>query len=223
MFTLEKVSKHYPQGGSTIKAVDDVDLSIAQGEFLIVEGASGSGKSTLLQLLGALDRPSSGTLTFEGNDLGQLKDRELSDLRLNAFGFVFQQFNLIPTLNAGENIEAALAPSRLSSSDRRARASDLLARVGLSERIDHLPSKMSGGEQQRVAIARALANDPRVILADEPTGNLDSTTGGDIVGLLSDLCHDEGRTVILVTHDQSITVHGGRRQTMRDGRFIPAA
>lgn len=220
VYILDKAAKHFRQGSVLIKAVDEIDLEIAQGEFLVIEGASGSGKSSLLQLLGALDRPTSGSVTFEGDDLAALKDRELADLRLRAFGFVFQQFNLIPTLSAGENIEAALAPRKMSSDARKSKRAELLERVGLADRTAHLPSQLSGGEQQRVAIARALANDPRVILADEPTGNLDSATGEEIVKLLADLSAQEGRTVILVTHDRAVAELGGRHLWMRDGAFV---
>lgn len=220
VYVLDKAAKHFRQGSVLIKAVDEIDLGIAHGEFLVIEGASGSGKSSLLQLLGALDRPTSGSVTFEGDDLAAIKDRELADLRLRAFGFVFQQFNLIPTLSAGENVEAALAPRGMSSDARKTKRAELLERVGLGDRADHLPSQLSGGEQQRVAIARALANDPRVILADEPTGNLDSATGEEIVRLLAGLSADEGRTVILVTHDRAVAELGGRHLWMRDGAFV---
>ena len=220
LYRVNDLSKHYKQGSALIKAVDEISLDVRSGEFLVIEGASGSGKSTLLQLMGALDRPTSGTVAFEGQDLADLKDKELADLRLRAFGFVFQQFNLIPTLTALENVEAPLAPRHMSSADRRARSSALLERVGLGDRAGHLPSQLSGGEQQRVAIARALANEPRVILADEPTGNLDSRTGEEIVRLLADLSETEGRTVILVTHDRAVAEVGGRRLWMRDGAFV---
>ena len=162
---------------SDVHAVREIDLTLAAGESVAIVGPSGSGKTTLLQLLGALDRPSGGELFFEGKDIGRLGDRALSELRLDVLGFVFQQFNLIPTLTAAQNVEIALAPTASTRTERRERVFDLLAAVGLAERADHVPSKLSGGEQQRVAIARALANDPHVLLADEPTGNLDSTTG----------------------------------------------
>ena len=155
-YELRNVSKHYDQGSTAVRAVDDVDLVIDQGEFVVVTGTSGSGKSTMLQLLGALDRPTGGELLFEEEDLASLPDRRLADLRLRAFGFVFQQFNLIPTLTATENVEAALAPTRMERGDRHDRCVELLDQVGLAERGHHLPSQLSGGEQQRVAIARAL-------------------------------------------------------------------
>ncbi|HET9847798.1 MAG TPA: ABC transporter ATP-binding protein, partial [Candidatus Dormibacteraeota bacterium] len=177
MYELKDVSRLYRQGSATIRAVDGVNLKIEPGNFLVIEGRSGSGKSTLLQLLGGLDVPSSGQVFFETRDMARMSDSELTDLRSKSLGFVFQQFNLIPTLSARENVEAALAPRRMKAADRAARSRGLLEEVGLADRTRHLPSQLSGGEQQRVAIARALANEPRVILADEPTGNLDSRTG----------------------------------------------
>jgi putative ABC transport system ATP-binding protein len=219
MYKLEQVTRIYRQGSKTIAAVDQVDLAIAPGEFLVIEGRSGSGKTTLLQLLGALDRPTSGRIAFEGSDLAAISDRQLASLRLRAFGFVFQQFNLIPTLTARENIEAALAPARWKSAARRERARQLLDEVGLGGRADHLPAQLSGGEQQRVAIARALANAPRVILADEPTGNLDSRTGDEIMELLRNLSSRHGPTIVLVTHDRDVAAQAQRVLHMGDGRL----
>jgi len=187
IYELHGISKTYDQGANEIHAVRDVDLTIDEGEFLVVVGPSGSGKTTLLQLLGGLDRPTAGEIRFEGRDMARLKDGELSDLRLRTLGFIFQQFNLIPTLTAAQNVEVALAPRKLSAHARHERARWLLESVGLATRAHHVPSKLSGGEQQRVAIARALANEPRVLLADEPTGNLDSTTGEEIIQLLMSL------------------------------------
>lgn len=220
MYELVGATKQYRQGSRTIKAVDSVDLIVGDGEFLVIEGASGSGKTTLLQLLGALDRPSSGSVEFEGRNLGKLPDSKLSDLRLQTFGFVFQQFNLIPTLTAQENVEAALAPTHMKRRKRKERAMQLLGEVGLGERSSHLPTQLSGGEQQRVAIARALANNPRVMLADEPTGNLDTKTGEEIIRLLARLSTEQDRTVILVTHDRSIGSEADRVLHMRDGTFL---
>jgi putative ABC transport system ATP-binding protein len=222
IYELSRVTKAYGDGDGLVTAVDEVDLVIAEGEFLVVAGPSGSGKTTLLQLLGALDRPTSGEVRFEGDDLGSMGDGELARLRRETFGFVFQQFNLIPTLTALQNVEVALAPTGIASAARRARARDLLDRVGLAARREHLPSQLSGGEQQRVAIARALANEPRVVLADEPTGNLDSSTGEGIVALLYTLSEADGLTVLLVTHDQSIAATAPRVVRMRDGRLVPA-
>ncbi|MGH2704148.1 MAG: ABC transporter ATP-binding protein [Actinomycetota bacterium] len=220
MYELTNVTRAFRQADTTIRAVDGLDLSIEAGEFLVIEGASGSGKTTLLQLLGGLDRPTSGSVMFEGEDLGKVADRKLADLRLRAFGFVFQQFNLIPTLSAQENVEAALAPTGINADARRERAKALLAEVGLEQRTDHIPPRLSGGEQQRVAIARALANDPRVILADEPTGNLDSRTGREIVELLAGLSQEHGQTVVLVTHDATISARATRLLQMRDGAVV---
>jgi putative ABC transport system ATP-binding protein len=223
VYELHEVSRLFRQGPTTIRPVDGVDLSIGEGEFVVVEGASGSGKSTLLQLLGGLDRPTSGRLLFEGQDLARLADRRLADLRLRAFGFVFQQFNLIPTLTAAENVEAVLAPAERNRAARRTRVAELLGQVGLGERAGHLPTQLSGGEQQRVAIARALANRPRVLLADEPTGNLDSSTGTTIIDLLSGLWRDHGQTIVLVTHDARVAAGAPRVLTMRDGRLADRA
>jgi putative ABC transport system ATP-binding protein len=205
-----------------VYAVREVELTIASGDSVAVVGPSGSGKTTLLQLLGALDRPSGGSLRFEGEDLSGLGDGALSRLRLSTFGFVFQQFNLIPTLTAAQNVEVALAPSRRSGQDRAEIVTGLLGRVGLANRSEHLPSTLSGGEQQRVAIARALANEPHVVLADEPTGNLDSTTGAEIVDLLLSLSGEGRRTVVVVTHDDEIAKRAQRIVRMRDGALVAA-
>jgi len=219
MYELHEVSRLFKQGSTTIRPVDSVDLAIGEGEYVVVQGASGSGKSTLLQLLGALDRPSSGRLLFEGHDLATLPDRRLADLRLSAFGFVFQQFNLIPTLTAAENVECVLAAAGTARAERRSRVGELLEMVGLADRAGHLPTQLSGGEQQRVAIARALSNRPRVVLADEPTGNLDSTTGANILDLLRGLWRDHGQTIVMVTHDAQVAAAGHRVLTMHDGRL----
>jgi putative ABC transport system ATP-binding protein len=185
----------------------------------MIAGPSGSGKTTLLQLLGGLDRPSSGTVRFEGEDLGSAGDAELTELRLETVGFIFQQFNLVPTLNARQNVEAALAPRRLKGHERAARARELLSSVGLGARSDHLPSQLSGGEQQRVAIARALANGPRVLLADEPTGNLDSSTSEELMRLLARLNSEHWLTIVLVTHDPAMAGCASRVVRMQDGRL----
>jgi len=218
LFELRGVARRYRRGDTTVNAVDGVDLSIGAGEFVAIEGPSGSGKTTLLQLLGALDRPNEGTLLFEGRELSNLGDGELAHLRLRAFGFVFQQFNLIPTLSALENVEVVLAPAGLSGAELRDRAQSLLEEVGLAARADHLPSHLSGGEQQRVAIARALANGPRVILADEPTGNLDTATGADVIELLAGLAAQRGTTIVVATHDATLASRAPRRVAMRDGK-----
>jgi putative ABC transport system ATP-binding protein len=215
-YTLTAVARIYTRGPALVRALDEVTLEIEPGEFVALEGPSGSGKTTLLQILGALDRPSAGTVSFEGRDLASLRDRELAELRLRSFGFVFQQFNLIPTLSAVENVEAKLAPA----GGTRQRARELLDEVGLAARAEHLPAQLSGGEQQRVAIARALSVEPRVVLADEPTGNLDSGTGGEIIDLLAGLAAEHGSTVVVATHDASLAARAPRRVAMRDGKLV---
>lgn len=223
LYELRDAQRVHRTGGGEVRALDGVDLTIGAGEFVAVEGPSGSGKSTLLQLLGALDRPTGGSVVFDGRDLGTLDDRELTALRSRDLGFIFQTFNLIPTLTAAENVETAMVPVVTDRRVRRARAQELLERVGLASRASHLPSRLSGGEQQRVAIARALANEPRVILADEPTGNLDSTTAEEVVTTLRALSADQGVTVIVVTHAQDVARRAARRIRLRDGRIVPDA
>jgi putative ABC transport system ATP-binding protein len=220
VYELRGVSKTYGGGSGEVHAVREVELTIAAGDAVAVVGPSGSGKTTLLQLLGGLDRPSAGSVAFEGRDLAGLSDSALGRLRLSTFGFVFQQFNLIPTLTAAQNVEVALAPSHLNSSARREAVARLLDTVGLGPRAGHLPSKLSGGEQQRVAIARALANEPHVVLADEPTGNLDSKTGGEIIDLLLSLGAEGNRTVVVVTHDDEIATRAHRIVRMQDGSVV---
>jgi putative ABC transport system ATP-binding protein len=212
------------RGSTPVLALRDVDLDIPAGDFLSIEGPSGSGKSTLLQLLGALDTPTAGKVRFDGNELGSASDATLTRIRSEEIGFVFQQFNLIPTLTAAENVEIAMAPHHLPKSEQRAIAKDLLSRVGLGERLEHLPSTLSGGEQQRVAVARALANRPRVIIADEPTGNLDSESAAEVMTLLEDLrSGDDPITVIVATHDPEVASHARRRVRLRDGRIVDEA
>jgi putative ABC transport system ATP-binding protein len=220
LYETVNVSKTFRRGSDPVYAVDGVSFTIDAGDFVALEGPSGSGKTTLLQLLGALDRPSGGRVVFDGRDLGALPDRELGALRLRSFGFVFQQFNLIPTLTALENVEAKLAPTGAGGGDLTSRARELLGEVGLAERERHLPGQLSGGEQQRVAIARALVVEPRVILADEPTGNLDSKTGADVIDLLAGLAAQHGATVIVATHDATLAARAPRRFAMRDGRLV---
>jgi putative ABC transport system ATP-binding protein len=219
LYELRGVTRVHGNGPNAVRALADVDLDIASGEMLAIEGPSGSGKTTLLQLLGCLDRPTSGTILFDGEDLARLSDAELTRLRARELGFVFQNFNLIPTLTAAENVEAAMVAAGVRGQERRLRVHALLERVGLAERARHLPSRMSGGEQQRVAIARALANAPRVILADEPTGNLDSATAAELVGLLRSLTAD-GVTVVVVTHAAEVAAQCDRRVRLRDGRVL---
>jgi putative ABC transport system ATP-binding protein len=219
-YELRGASKTYSLGGGQVQAVKEVNLTIAVGDAVAIAGPSGSGKTTLLQLLGGLDRPTAGSVLFEGKDLAAMGDGELSALRLRKFGFVFQQFNLIPTLTAAQNVEVALAPAGGKASERRDAVHRLLDSVGLAPRADHVPSKLSGGEQQRVAIARALGNEPHVLLADEPTGNLDSATGAEIVELLMSLSASGRRTVIVVTHDSDVAGRAQRVVRMHDGRLL---
>jgi putative ABC transport system ATP-binding protein len=219
-YELRAATRCYGDGATLVVALDAIDLSIRRGEFLAVLGPSGSGKTTLLQLLGALDRPSDGSVEFEGQPLEGLSDAGLAELRLRAMGFVFQQFNLIPTLTAAENVEAALAPLAMSGVERRTVTREHLDVVGLARRADHLPSQLSGGEQQRVAIARALARSPRVVLADEPTGNLDTANGVMVVDLLARLNRELQITTILVTHDDWIAERADRVLGLADGRLV---
>jgi len=218
LYELEGVTKVYGNGQNAVYALDGVDLAVERGELLVVVGSSGSGKSTLLQLLGGLDRASAGRITLDGADLANTADGDLAELRLRTVGFVFQQFNLIPTLTAAENVELAAAPLGLDRRALKATAATMLDRVGLGDRDDHLPSELSGGEQQRVAIARALVNEPGVLLADEPTGNLDSETGRQILDLLSELWRESGTTIVLITHDPSIAADAPRVIRLADGK-----
>ena len=221
LYELRNVRRVYRTGAGEVAALDGVDVEIGAGEFVAVEGPSGSGKSTLLQLLGALDRATSGSVLFDGRELRELNDKALTSVRSRDIGFVFQSFNLIPTLTAAENVEVAMVPLGGDRKTRRAKAAQLLERVGLANRSEHLPSRLSGGEQQRVAIARALANDPRVILADEPTGNLDSTTADEVVDVLQSLSADQGVTVVVVTHAEDVARRAARRIRLRDGAVQP--
>jgi putative ABC transport system ATP-binding protein len=219
MYQLTGVTKTYRKGRATITALRDVDLTIEEGAFLTVQGPTGQGKSTLMQLLGALDRPTSGSVVFEGQDMARMREARLTELRSRNFGFVFQGFNLVPTLTAQENVETALVPFHEKAARRRERAREALAAVGLSERAGHLPAELSGGEQQRVAIARALVRDPKVILADEPTGNLDEGTRDEIIGLLQQLWAGGGRTLVIVTHDSGIARRAPRTAWIHEGQL----
>ncbi|WP_419997416.1 ABC transporter ATP-binding protein [Streptomyces boninensis] len=219
MYQLTGVTKRYQRGKQTIDALDGVDLTIGQGDQLVVQGPTGGGKSTLLQMLGALDRPTEGSVMLDGTDLSRLGEAKLTKVRAERIGFVFQSFNLIPTLSAQENVETALVPLGIKPAARRQRAAAALQSVGLAERLGHLPSELSGGQQQRVAIARALVKEPRVLLADEPTGNLDEDTRDEIVALLEGLWKDRGLTYVLVTHDSAIARRAPRLAVIKKGRL----
>jgi len=219
MYKLTNVTKDYAKGRETVHALRGVDLELADGEWLAVQGPTGHGKTTLLQILGGLDRPTSGSVDLDGRDLARLREAEMTKVRARSIGFVFQTFNLIPTLSAQENVETALVPLGVSGASRRARAAEALAQVGLEDRLRHLPGELSGGQQQRVAIARALVKEPTVLLADEPTGNLDEDTRDEIIGLLEKLWQDNGLTMVIVTHDSSIARRAQRLGTMRNGKL----
>ena len=219
MYTLTDVSKTYRQGARTVEALSDVTLEIADGEFVAVQGQTGGGKSTLLQLLGALDTPSRGTVLLGDQDLGRLGSSRLGEVRAKRIGFVFQSFNLIPTLTAQENVETALVPLGVGADARHTRARDALESVGLGDRTGHLPSELSGGQQQRVAIARALVKEPEVLLADEPTGALDEETRDEIIGLLETVWRERGLTLVVVTHDSWVAHRAERRLHLKQGRL----
>jgi putative ABC transport system ATP-binding protein len=219
MYKLTNVTKNYKKGHGVVEALRGVDAAIGDGEWLSIQGPTGQGKSTLLQLLGGLDRPSSGKIEFAGRDIAAMREGQITDLRAHSIGFIFQTFNLIPTLSAQENVETALVPLGVPAGERRARAVKALQSVGLGERLRHLPSELSGGQQQRVAIARALVKEPKVLLADEPTGNLDEVTRDEIIGLLADLWHDRGLTMVIVTHDSVVAARADRQALMQHGRL----
>jgi putative ABC transport system ATP-binding protein len=219
-YELIDVERSFSKGGVTVNALRGINLVVRSGEMVALEGPSGSGKSTLLQLLGALDLPTKGVIRFAGRELESSSNDALTKIRNEEIGFVFQQFNLIPTLTAEENVGIAMVPRHVDRAKRIARSNQLLEQVGLGHRLGHLPSRLSGGEQQRVAIARALANEPRVLIADEPTGNLDSETAGGVMDLIAQLHRESGVTVILATHDDSISARASRRIKLRDGRVV---
>jgi putative ABC transport system ATP-binding protein len=217
MYELTGVGKAYTTGSRKILAVSDVDLTVSDGEWLAIRGRTGHGKSTLLNLLGGLDRPTSGQLLLDGRDLGRMRDAELTRLRATTIGFVFQTFSLVPTLSAAENVEAALIPLRAGLAARRRKVAAALDSVGLTDRARHLPSELSGGQQQRVAIARALVKEPTVLLADEPTGNLDEETRDEIIGLMEKLWREYQLTLILVSHDGAVARRAQRVGVMSRG------
>ncbi|WP_353944420.1 ABC transporter ATP-binding protein [Streptomyces sp. HUAS MG91] len=217
MYHLRGVTKQYQRGKERIDALAGVDLTIGDGDRLVIQGPTGGGKSTLLQMLGGLDRPTSGSVELDGTDLAKLPEARLTKVRAESIGFVFQSFNLIPTLTAQENVETALVPLGLKVAERRERAGAALKSVGLGERLTHLPSEMSGGQQQRVAIARALVKNPKVLLADEPTGNLDESMRDEIMDVLETQWKEHGLTFIMVTHDSAIARKAPRLATIRKG------
>jgi putative ABC transport system ATP-binding protein len=222
MYKLTSVKKDYQKGREVVHALQGVDLTIDDGEWLAIQGPTGHGKSTLLQMLGGLDRPTSGSIQFgdqAGDDLAQLRESQVTKLRAESIGFIFQTFNLVQTLTAQENVEAALVPLRVPTEERRRRAIAALADLGLADRVQHLPSELSGGQQQRVAIARALVKEPKVLLADEPTGNLDEGTRDDIIALLEELWRDHRLTMVLVTHDSMVARRAQRLGVMENGRL----
>ncbi len=217
MYTLDNVSKTYKQKQRTVTALQDVTLTIPSGQLVAIQGPTGGGKSTLLQMLGALDRPSSGTISLGDAELSHLPGGKLGRIRATEIGFVFQGFNLIPTLTAQENVETALEPLGIPAAERRQRATAALESVGLGDRAGHVPTELSGGQQQRVAIARALVKEPDVLLADEPTGNLDEQTRDEIMDLLEGLWRDRGLTLVIVTHDSAVAKRAERRLHIKGG------
>jgi putative ABC transport system ATP-binding protein len=222
MYKLTAVKKDYQKGRGIVHALQGVDLDIEDGEWLAIQGPTGHGKTTLLQMLGGLDRPTSGSIEFGDDgraDLAVLRESQVTKVRAESIGFIFQTFNLVPTLTAQENVETALVPLRLPAAERRQRAAAALAEVGLADRARHLPSELSGGQQQRVAIARALVKQPKVLLADEPTGNLDEGTRDEIIGLLEKLWREQELTMVLITHDSTVARRAQRLGIMKNGKL----
>ena len=216
---LRELTRVYHLGAVEVPALRGVSLTVGRGEFVAVMGPSGSGKSTLMNLIGCLDRPTSGTYILNGRDVSRMTDDELADVRNREVGFVFQTFNLLPRLSALKNVEMPMIYAGVARPERRARAEAALARVGLAHRLPHAPMELSGGEQQRVAIARALVNQPAILLADEPTGNLDSRSGAEILATVQTL-NASGMTLLMVTHDREVAEHSGRIITLHDGRLV---
>lgn len=220
MIELKGISRTYELGDETIHALDDLDLTIKDGEFLAIIGPSGSGKTTLANIIGCLDSPSSGDVVISGENTKTLKDNALSHFRNKKIGFVFQTFNLQPGFNALENVMMPLILSKMSVKNRKEKAAKSLEAVGLSDRVKHMPNQLSGGQRQRVSIARAIANDPEIIIADEPTGNLDSAKGHDILALLKDLNKKKGITLIIITHDERVAKQADRIISIEDGKIV---
>ncbi len=216
---LQQICKHYTSGQNVVKALDGVDLTIRHGEFLAILGPSGSGKSTLMNVLGCLDKPTAGRYQLDGHPVDSLSTQQLAAIRNQKIGFVFQSFNLLEYASALDNVALPLVYAGVKAKDRRRRATELLTRVGLADRLDHKPNQLSGGQKQRVAIARALINQPQILLADEPTGALDSKSGAEIEALFNEL-HREGRTIIVVTHDNELAKRTKRIVTIRDGQVV---
>jgi len=219
MINLQNIYKTYVMGDNQVNALDNVSLNIGVHEFVAIVGPSGSGKSTLMNILGCLDTPTSGIYSLDGYDISALNDNELAELRNSRIGFIFQGFNLLQRLNALENVELPLIYQGISSKERHIKAIEALEAVGLGDRVRHKPSELSGGQQQRVAIARALVSNPPIIMADEPTGNLDSKSGMDIIGVLKEL-HNAGSTIILITHDNNIAAQAKRAVRISDGKIV---
>jgi putative ABC transport system ATP-binding protein len=219
LIELKSISKHYEMGQQLIKAVDNIDLSIDSNEYVVFIGSSGSGKSTIMNIIGCLDTPTDGSYVLNGRNVSGLDQGELADIRNQEIGFIFQSFNLLPRATALKNVMQPLIYRGIGYADRRAEAERVLERVGLTDRSNHLPNQLSGGQRQRVAIARALVTSPSILLADEPTGNLDSQTTVEIMALFDEL-HDDGQTIIVVTHEPDIAAHSERVARLRDGQIV---
>jgi len=216
---LSSISKHYEMGQQLIKAVDSLDLTIEYNEYIVFIGSSGSGKSTLMNIIGCLDTPTAGRYVLNQKDVSGMEENELADIRNQEIGFIFQSFNLLPRASALKNVMQPLIYRGLSLAERKAEAERVLARVGLADRADHLPNQLSGGQRQRVAIARALVTNPSILLADEPTGNLDSQTSIEILALFDEL-HADGQTIVVVTHEPDVAAHGQRIVRLKDGKVV---
>lgn len=219
LIEFHHICKYYPMGEDVVKAADDISFQISQGEFVAIVGQSGSGKSTCMNIIGCLDVPTSGEFILDGKDISSLPDNHLAEIRNQYVGFIFQQYNLLPKLNLLENVEVSLLYAGVPREERHQRAKEVLERVGLGEKLHHLPSQLSGGQQQRVSIARALVGNPALVLADEPTGALDSKTGREVLGLMQKL-NEEGHTIVLITHDNSIAHLAQRIIRLEDGKVV---